>query len=137
MQKAGEVIHRARKFRGIKREPFAKDIGVSPPTLDRLERDNPKVDLDAIDRAAQKLGLKLDRDSRKIEPPSWLPPALPRKTFRILRVPTDLYADLELLAKGKVVEYLRDHVRMVTIRVKDPQSAGRSKGAARVAARSR
>lgn len=130
-------------------------IGVSPATLDRLEADDPTVDVDSVGRAAEKLGLKLDYGRRMIEPPANLPPpAPPRRGMagkRLLALPPDVYDDLVALAavekQSDPIAYLRWHIdgrRHLIVQAVEERKSGalsaasatrKSKGAAHADAR--
>jgi transcriptional regulator with XRE-family HTH domain len=137
--KAGEIIRRVRKNRKLPRIVFAQQLGISTATLDRIENDNPSVDVDSVGLAASKLGLTMNYHDRTITPPPGLPPpAPPRRGMagkRVLPMPPELYRDLEAIAKQEgqnIIDYLFAHVRACRSIIRQPaRREGRAKEASR------
>ena len=97
MPKAGLVVHAVRNYRKIKMDEFAESIGIKVPTLYRLERDDPRVLIANLARAALKLGIRFDAETREAE----LPPDMPESVFRVYERKIKTSADRRMKSAAK------------------------------------
>lgn len=126
MVEAGTVVRAVRNFRGISQATFSRKIGVSVPTLYRLERNNPELDVDTIARACRELGITFDWATRRAKVPADLPAEAihaERPSVVSVRLPRQLVEDLKVFAAAEhktLEQYLQGHVNARGKIVREP-----------------